>query len=306
MVVYIFAGRFSRAEKRRLRSRVQLDDAALTDKTRTRYYLALRKLLPYFEASKSGDDLDTKICAWVRHMWSTGEPLLTVGDGLSALHYFQPWTKRRIPHSWKLFGVWRRIEIPSRAPPLTERLVKSMAAYEVSCGRLDMACMLLLGFSCLLRTGEFLCLTIHGFSLGHDTGICSLKNTKSGRREGVNEVASITDMETLETLRQLVILRRQMNLSPKLWDHSNSSFRQQFKHLCNKFGLDTFEFRPYSLRRGGATAYFQQTQSMEATLIRGRWQSSKVAKLYIADGLSFLPNIKLSDHTRKMLKRYNF
>lgn len=85
MVIHIFAGRFSRAEKRRLRRNVQLDDAALTDKTKTRCYLALRKLLPYFEKSRSPGDLDNQVCKWIRRMWGCGEPLLTIGDGLSAL-----------------------------------------------------------------------------------------------------------------------------------------------------------------------------------------------------------------------------
>ena len=109
-----------------------------------------------------------------------------------------------------------------RAPPLTAILVNAMAAHEISFGRLDMACMLLLGFLCLLRTGEFLSLSTTDFSLGTTTGICSLRNTKPGRREGVNEVVSITDMATLETLRQLILFRKQMNGSQCLWQHSQS------------------------------------------------------------------------------------
>ena len=45
---------------------------------------------------------------------------------------------------------------------------------------------------------------------------------------------------------------------------------------------------------------------MEAALVKGRWQSSKVAKLYISDGLSYLPNIKMTSHTAQMLLKYHF
>jgi hypothetical protein len=44
---------------------------------------------------------------------------------------------------------------------------------------------------------------------------------------------------------------------------------------------------------------------MEAALIRGCWESSRVAKLYISDGLSYLPSITMSEHTRLFLSVYN-
>lgn len=45
------------------------------------------------------------------------------------------------------------------------------------------------------------------------------------------------------------------------------------------YDLERHQFRPYSLRRGGATHLFQITHSMETTLARRRWESSKVAKV---------------------------
>ena len=45
-------------------------------------------------------------------------------------------------------------------------------------------------------------------------------------------------------------------------------------------------FTPYSIRRGGATAFFRYTRSMEATLDRGRWSNAWAARIYINDGLS--------------------
>ena len=51
-------------------------------------------------------------------------------------------------------------------------------------------------------------------------------------------------------------------------------------------GLGSFGFRPYSLRRGGATAYFRATRDMGATIERGRWATLRVARIYINDGLA--------------------
>ena len=77
-----------------------------------------------------------------------------MGNGLSILYYYQPWTRRKIPYSWKLFAIWKMIEIPLRVPPLTQQLVRALASYELSLGNLEMATILLLNFYCLLRIGR--------------------------------------------------------------------------------------------------------------------------------------------------------
>ena len=71
------------------------------------------------------------------------------------------------------------------------------------------------------------------------------------------------------------------------------------------FHLLPQNFRPYSLRRGGATALFQQTGSMEMALLKGRWSSTKVAKIYLSDGLSYLPGLTFSSEARQKLKKWS-
>lgn len=306
-MVKLWAGRLTRAQRAKARSSVQLDDAALTEKTRVRYYNALRKLLPTFESVHDEDDLDASVCDWVRHMWETGEPLLTVGDALSALHFYQPWTKRRLAHSWKLFGTWRKIEHPARAPPLTLRITRSLAAYAVASSQWELAVMLLLGFECLLRTGELMALYPEDLLLGATTGLCTLRNTKTSKRDSAQEVISINDSVTLELCKQFLKLRKEWNTpTMPLWSASPGAFRRRFAQLCCIFGLEPQGFRPYSLRRGGATHTFQVTQSMESALLRGRWQSSRVARVYITDGLSYLPSLKMTAQTKRLLNKYFF
>lgn len=149
----IISGRFSKGQRKRRRSGINLEEAALSDQTRSRYYIALNKLTPALTGVRSLPHMDELCCDWIHKMWESGEPLLTIGDALSALHYFQPFTRRGIPHAWKLFSAWRKIEVPSRAPPLTEALVRSMSAYELHHNRLEMATCLMLAFYALLRAG---------------------------------------------------------------------------------------------------------------------------------------------------------
>ena len=74
----LIAGRFSRAERRRQRAHIHLDEAALTHKTQVRYYSALKKMVRFVELAKSEDHLDALLCRWIRKMWHSGEPLLTM------------------------------------------------------------------------------------------------------------------------------------------------------------------------------------------------------------------------------------
>ena len=303
----VLAGRFSRAERKRQRRSIDLEDASLTDQTRTRYYLALRKLMPSLNQIETFDILDEKVCIWIQRMWKQGEPLLTIGDALSALHFFQPSTKRQIPHAWKLFATWRKLEVPARAPPLTAVLVRGMSALALNRGQLELATCLILGFHALLRTGELLTLRGTDFLVGKTHALLRLELTKTGRRRAVSEAISIQDEIVLLLLTTLLQVRKDKGcLEAFLWTQSHQAFRQNFKKLCHDFGLDHLQFRPYSLRRGGATDFFQRTLSMEATLLRGRWESSRVARLYINDGLSFLPTLKTTPKMSKMLAKHHF
>ena len=307
MAPVLLAGRFSRAQRAKRRQHLQLEDCALTEQTKTRYYLGLRKVLPYFEKATCPDDLDDHISDYVHDMWRSGEPSLVVADALSALHHFQPWTRRRFPHAWKLYAVWKKIEIPNRAPPLTWAIVSSWAAFAYSQGLFEMSLLLLLGFHCLLRTGELLNLSGTDFQIGSDTGLVSLQNTKTGRRKGANEMVTIFDGTTLEVLRLFLGERRlQGALHAPLWTGSGSSFRSQFNWIATQFHMQHENFRPYSLRRGGATDYFQTCHSMEATLLRGRWESGRVARIYLSDALSHLPKLRMSPQSAAMLSRFSF
>lgn len=110
----------------------------------------------------------------------------------------------------------------------------------------------------------------------------------------------------LEFLRILVDTRISLGTTElPLWSQSAAAFRARFRQLCDLMGLTSHQFRPYSLRRGGATDMFQRSHSMEAELIRGRWQSSRVARLYISDGLSYIPEIKMSQHTQLFLSTFS-
>ena len=249
--------------------------------------------------------LDAAISDWVESMWTAGQPQYLVADALSGLSFYEPWTKRQFPNAWRLFSVWRKLEVPSRAPPFTAELIRSLATYAYRHDDLLFAAVFLLGFYGLLRTGEILNLATDDILVNSSHIIVSLQNTKTGKRKGCQEVIHVDDEFTIEVLSAVLDLRESQGLTHfPLWPYSSALFRKRFNFYCGKFGLQSFAFRPYSLRRGGATHHFQESRSMESTLVLGRWESAKVARIYISDALSFLPGMAFSSYTRRMLNAY--
>lgn len=304
-MVRYFAGPQGRAARKRIRKDLQLMDLGVTKQTQSRYFEAVRRILPILSKVSTFEAMDEKISCWIQDRFSQGEPLNNVADALSGMHHFVPASKRRLPQSWKMFGIWRKYEVPSRAPPLTADLVLAFAGKCLSDLDFPMATLLLLGFHCCLRTGEILNISADDILVNEETGILHLKKTKGGIRYNTKESVTIECPRVREVSAQMIAIQRKRNLlAAPLWQHSGQAFRTAFYRLCRQFGVLHLNFRGYSLRRGGATAYFQSCGSMERTLLRGRWSSSAVARIYLCDALSQLPKLKGTPKTTAMLKQY--
>ena len=143
-------------------------------------------------------------------------------------------------------------------------------------------------------------------------GPCRLGREPDGRGEpGLSSWkesgVSVDENVVIYHLPTVLIARTACDLAPSkqdlVWPRSRSEFRSAFKRLTAFFKLkDTF--RPYSLRRGGATEDFRVHGLMERSLLRGRWGSSFAARQYIQEGLSMLTKLSLSPHTLALLHRY--
>ena len=238
--------------------------------------------------------------------FETGTPLHLVGDALSGLHHFEPFTRRKIPKAWRLYGIWRKFEIPCLAPPVTQDIVLAMAGWCVAHHELTMAALLLLGFHCLLRTGELLQVRPCDFILDSKAGVLSIPSSKSGVRNNSKESVTISDVTTLEVTQAMLDLRTQLGMSmTPCWGRSGSAFRLLFRRITEELAIQDLSLRPYSLRRGGATYEMQSHGLMEKTLIRGRWKNSNVARIYICDGLAMLPRLCMSLEAKFNVARWS-
>ena len=290
-----FAGIRNRRARAQARQGICLRDAGIAKKTQGRSYLAVTKLCKVVSDVSSVEDMDDQIADWIEMQFHKGAPLNLIGDALSGIHYFLPSTRKRLPVSWKQLAVWRKMEVPSRARPLPADLCWAMMSRAVQRGHMSMAALLGLGFDCFLPTGELLSIRPLDLLLRNGKGLVTLPASKGGTRHNVKESATIQNPKLLVLLEELVLVKKEANLyRAPIWTGTGTQFRRQFHDRTKFFRVDHLQFRPCSLRRGGATAYFNRTGLMEQTLLRGRWASVSVARLYLCDALAQLAGLVAS------------
>ena len=299
-------GQATNADRRAARKNIVLADVGVSSNTQQRYYYAvsrMKHLLPLVESEAQFDDL---LADWIQGEFEDGTPLYLIADALSGIHHFEPFTRKKLNKSWHLYSIWRKYEVPCRAPPIPQDILLAMAGWCLMNGELVMAALLMVGFHCLLRTGEILSIRPVDFLLDKTSGLVSLPSSKSGLRNNSKESVSISDPLTLQTVTAMVEVQYSMHLeNVTCWNQSASSFRSLFQKILEELQLSSLNFRPYSLRRGGATYEMQSHGLMEKTLIRGRWKNSNIARIYICDGLSLLPRLRMSWASKQLVASFS-
>ena len=299
----LLAGK-SQNERRRRRAGIRLRDYSISSKTKERYERAVGRLLPFLESQVDLTNLDLILCDYIEMQWARGESLYFIADGLSGLHFSWPEIRGLLRNSWRMFKNWRRIEAPARAPPITVLLVRAIVSRAVQRTELPFACMIALGFHGLLRTGELLKIQNKDLELSSKCGIVSLKMTKSGVRAGADEAIALRDslcLQLLETWRCV----HKPSPGDRLWPYSAQLFREQFRRYQRFFRIAHLNLKPYSLRRGGATLLLQQGVAMESILLRGRWRSLAVARVYLQDALSMIPSLRIPPENLTLIHKYS-
>ena len=291
-----------RRVRRLRRAGLSLHDAGVTSKTRERYYAGLRRILHIVNVVCSWEALDEQLADWVEDQWSAGEPLGRVSDTLCGLSFHLPLARTRIPEAWRLFRTWRRVEKPDRAQPLPVFVLWGLVGFCIHRDWPRMAGLLALGFHAILRTGELLKVSADDLLVQGNHGILRLRDTKTA--SNYEEMVQLHDPKVLEILRVVLSLIPPADRGRPIWNLSNQAFRDSLQFLFRHFGLQSFHFRGYSLRRGGASYDFDTFHNMERTLLRGRWQSTRVARIYITDALARLTQMRLSPTQLQRLRRY--
>ena len=294
-----------RTKKERIAVRKQLgslQSLTVQSRTKDRYAKARQQFYTFldregFSLPRKRQDLDVLVSEFIEHLWASGEGRSLANDTVAGLQDKDPRLRGLLPSSWRLLKTWSLNEIPNRAPPLPEKVLHAMVGHAIDNGEEAFGVSLLLGFYCMLRTGELLGLRSNHVAMVKPTSVAiiSLGLTKGGKRQGACESATLGVMDALRLLWQWKKshpVAAPLCPAPHRW-------RALFSQTLESLKLESFGFRPYSLRRGGATHWFRHHGSFDKLLVQGRWAAPKTAKIYINEGLAILAELKIPERSLK-------
>ena len=277
--------------------------------TRQRYDKARQDFYKWLQREKlllatTAFQLDLQVSDYLEALWAQGKGRTEGSNLLAGLQDAQPHLKGKLKMSWRLMKTWVTHEIPNRAPPLSIDALQVLVGYALFKEWPLFGLSLLLGFHALLRTGELLALQARHVSVSGPKGpaVLSLGLTKSGKRQGAAE--SIT-VHSEDVCRRLFQWKQVARATDSLTGPSHK-WRKTFNQVVQAVGFDGFDYRPYSLRRGGATHFFQVHGRFDSLLVLGRWQAAATARLYLNEGLATLAEMVLpwTRYTKNLRSQY--
>ena len=168
--------------------------------------------------------------------------------------------------------------------------------------RLDYVVLLSLGFHAMLRTEEVLSVRTFQFTLNaSEIGVLALPWTKTGGRRGQQEMVTIDDGHVGRLILALIKL---IPAGETLLRGNSQQFRTFFSQAAAVLKVGYVNYRPYSLRRGGATHDFVHHKSLGRTVVRGRWSHQRVSRIYIQDGMAVQTQLQLPPEVRALVTRH--
>lgn len=245
------------------------------------------------------EELDEACGEFVEALWAEGGQLATAQNCLSGIKHFFPAAHNRLRFSRSLCKAWQRAEPPTRAAPMPPLVVLGLAGFCASVGAIGVAILLLVGFDAFLRSGELFGILKKDIMLFKGHAMIRLPSTKSGSRQGHTEMVIV---RSRVAVTWLTALASRLKPGQPLTRRNPFQLRALLKDLLRGFGLEDRGFNWYSLRRGGASWDFMSHGLMEKTLLRGRWQSNKAARVYVQDAAAALADLRLSSEQKEVLR----
>ena len=220
----------------------RLRDRIINSKTQLRYERAVIRFFTFHRARRASpmctnswfDPLhfDLALCSLIESLWEEGDSKNEAIDCVSGMLHYLLQLKGKVPGSKRLLVAWSKCELPARASPLNTFFLAALAGKAVALNDRRLAVSLLLGFLCMLRTGELL--KIHKMDLSlterHSRGIVVLHETKSGQRTASSETVVIFDAYLVRMQLSAVTWRQRISS----WDALPPFFEPSLHDSCKK------------------------------------------------------------------------
>ena len=259
--------------------------------TKVRYDRAFASFLQYQRNHRLAlaTELDVQLSDYLEHLWEEGESRYLAADTLSGVQHLQPSVKGHIPQAWRLLN---QNELPARAPPFTTEQVEVLCGCTLTTPWMPLA--LLTGFWGLLRTGELLKIqACHVIPSGAHVLIHLGETKMTSRNAGVENVY-IHHIYTAQLLQAWASVAKPHDY---LVPVSQYQFRLSFSQAIQKCQFTGF--KPYSLRRGGATALYIDTKSYTQVCQQGDGLQKELPAFISPMELHFQPSTRGSCHVSK-------
>ncbi len=297
-----------RKEARRAAGR--LENHLVSSDTHRRYQEVFQQFCSFTgktlaELSRDVELLDNWVSEYVEFMWIEGEPKSFANYLVASVQHHIPPSKRHMPRSWRLVATWNKLELPSRATPISPEMLTAMAGVLVEWRWPQVAFLVTVAYSCFLRTGEMFRLRRCHVILPKapkQPGIIFLEDTKGGQRKQLQWEKVLVYEET--AIICLKLLCHGCSQNSLLAPCSMYQFRKLWKDVVNHLQLQHLRIHPYSIRRGGATSAYRRGMSFEELVSRGRWSHIATARIYLDEGLQELASLQLPTATHARLRQY--
>ena len=228
-------------------------------------------------------ELDRLLAEYINHLFQEGESISRAGWLLSGFKRLYPRVRRELCIASQWYMNWTRSHTPERATPITWRILRADVALCFQQNGFHLGTVLLLGFTFILRTNEFLLLRKSDISFqGVSTIMVRLAAAKTAKQF---EQSLVYDDEKIASIIRKGLGEIQTEM---LWPYSATYFRKCFHALHRFLGLEELELVPYSLRRGSATHFYQFFRSLDFVMIQGRWRDQRTARIYLDDARASL------------------
>ena len=253
-----------------------------------------------YRTPSSTEDFDMLITAYAEMLWCEGDPRTVLAYTLAGFSHLVPSLRHRLNGSWRVYVAWGKSEPAQQAPPLTRFMTQAIAGWFISEGLCGAGLGILLAFNCILRTGELFELLKKDFTLGARSLLILLRDTKVGVRFGYLQETFCKDKWLV---CKLVKFLRSLQNGDKLIQMLPARFRKLWALALKACGIDK-KYKPYSLRRGGATALFAHSGQYDKVMERGRWQTLESMKMYINTAMQELASVDERDALHPVLQDY--
>lgn len=188
--------------------------------------------------------------------------------------------------------------------PASWELVEALIALSYDEDMPFLGLVLALGFNCMLRTSEMIQLTGKHLLVHPNRDALSVVLPTSKTSVGNPQVLQVSDSGIVAMAIPLLEALSAKRRAKLLWRSGAHCFRQTFQRLLRRLGFAADSYLPYSLRRGGATWYYQTTLSLDATVTRGRWACVKTARQYTDEGTMQLAHVTWSSDQCRAVNRW--